>query len=235
MNLNKCNSELEYINELIEKGVTHALVDVDNTIAKANITELYLFMRKRKQSKLSWYLWCIYFAFIWAPIYLLIDFIDRDLFQKAFYKRYRNFTVQDIESNSTELFKIKYKGNFIERTHDLIFHLKEKNIGVTLLSTNINTIVREYAAYFEVPFICLEVKEKDGLAIIDLTHLNQFKYRAAQLFNQKTTMAIADSKHDLPVLNYVSYSMVVSDKKKSWMKKITSSFRLIPEKKIHVN
>lgn len=96
MDINKNNEKFDFINELIQKGVTHALVDVVNTIAKANITELYLFMMKKKLSKLSWYLWCIYFAVIWAPIYLFLDFIDRDLFQKAFYRRYKKFTVQEI-------------------------------------------------------------------------------------------------------------------------------------------
>ena len=59
MDINKNSEKFDFINELIQKGVTHALVDVDNTIAKANITELYLFMMKKKLSILSWYLWCI--------------------------------------------------------------------------------------------------------------------------------------------------------------------------------
>ena len=153
-------TDFTYLHSIIQEGATHALIDVDNTIAKANITELYLWMkRKEMKSKVLWYLWLVYFAVFWGPIYLLLDFIDRDLFQKAFYRRYHHFSLKEIEANSKELFEQKYKKNFIRYTHDLIFYLKKNNVQVTLLSTNITCIVREYPDYFKVPCICLEVEE----------------------------------------------------------------------------
>jgi phosphoserine phosphatase len=224
-------SDFSYIDNIIQNGATHALIDVDNTIAKANITELYLWMKRKKcKTTLHWYLWCVYFAICWGPLYMLLDFIDRDLFQRAFYRRYDQFTMQEVEGNAKELFQKKYKKKFIAHTHDLIFYLKEKNISITLLSTNMDCVVKEYADYFQVSYICLQVKEMhNGRVQVNLEPLRDFKYRAAASFCAQSTIAVADSKHDLPVLNYVKFPLIVSNKRKSWMSGLKKELILLPQ------
>lgn len=43
-------SDFNHINMVIEQGVKDALIDIDNTLAKARITDLYLWI-KRKEFK----------------------------------------------------------------------------------------------------------------------------------------------------------------------------------------
>lgn len=154
-------SDFNHISMVIEQGVKDALIDIDNTLAKARITDLYLWI-KRKEFKnvLLWRMWFIYFALCWGPVYLLLDFIDRDLFQSTFYRRFNRYSLREIEDNSEELFESKYKNGFIQYTHDLIFFLKENNVNVTLLSTNITPLVKQYGKYFDVPYICLRVEQQ---------------------------------------------------------------------------
>jgi hypothetical protein len=92
---------------------------------------------------------------------------------------------------------------------------------VTLLSTNnFDLIVKQYGKYFDVPYICLPV-QKNGTGIsIDFSKLDGFKYNEIRKFNPAETLAIGDSKHDFPALDYVDYPFIVAKKKKSWMKKL---------------
>ncbi|HEY0828552.1 MAG TPA: HAD family hydrolase [Bacilli bacterium] len=222
--------DFSYFDELINKGIKYALIDVDNTIAKANITHLYFFIKKKQiNNRIAWFLWCLQFACFWAPLYIFLDYLDRDLFQKAFYRRYQEFNKNDIEYYAEQLFQERYRNNFIPFVHDSISYLKEKGIHVTLLSTNMDVVVNHYSRYFDVPSICLKMNESNSLATVDLSGINEFKLNAAKKFDAEKTIAIADSKHDLPVLNYVAFPLVVSNKKKKWMNKINKPFGLVPE------
>ncbi|NOV00341.1 HAD family hydrolase [Paenibacillus planticolens] len=214
----------------IEHGAKEALIDIDNTLAKAKITDLYMWMKRKEfKSILLWRGWLIYFAICWGPVYLLLDFIHRDWFQRAFYRRFHRYSLCEIETNSVELFESKYKQGFIRYTHDLIFYLKENNVNVTLLSTNITPIVRLYGQYFDVPYICLRADSHETGLRVNLDELKDFKINAAMEYDPLKTIAVADSKHDLPVLNYVQYPFIVSNNKKKWMAKLRHKVILISE------
>lgn len=64
---------------------------------------------------------------------------------------------------------------------------------------------------------------------MNLDTLKDFKLRAAQDYDTLTTLAVADSKHDLTVLNYVQYPFVVSNRKKKWMANLQKEVILISE------
>ncbi|XEC95172.1 haloacid dehalogenase-like hydrolase [Paenibacillus tarimensis] len=221
--------DFSYIDQWIDKGMKHALIDVDNTLVKANITELYFYLKKQAlRSQWRWILWCIYFAILWAPLYLLLDFINREWFQRAFYRRYHEFSYDQIEEASEMLFQQKCSSSLIEVTHDLIGYLKERNVNVVLLSTNIDSMVRLYANFYGVSYMSLSLLQKGTQSIVLLNDLENFKLRSASCYPPASVMAVADSKHDLPVLNYAAYSIVVANRRKAWMSKISGNCTIVP-------
>jgi hypothetical protein len=114
--------DFSYIDELIEKGLKHAVIDVDNTITKSNIAQFYLFvMRERIQSRGLWGLFLLYCVMA-APFYMLIDFLSRDLFNRAFVlRKFKSYSIDQLEQYAEAFFEKKLKHKFIRFTHDLIW------------------------------------------------------------------------------------------------------------------
>lgn len=208
----------EMVDKLTKEGIKYAIVDVDNTITKSNVLDLFLFLQK-KRLKFLYKPWIVFFI-TKVPIYLLLDLINRELFQKAFYKNYKKYTHNDLNEGGAELFNEILKNRFIQDVHDLIFYLKDCGIEVILLSTSIEPVVKEYGKYFNVKYKCLEVFESGGRAFVDLTNLKNFKENYIKIFNKDEIISIADSKHDKKVLMYSKYAIIVNKRTKKWMDKI---------------
>lgn len=168
-------------------------------------------------------MWLIFFFVSKVLIYLILDFINRDWFQKVFYRNYCNYSLLELEFYSKELFNRKLTGKFIKEIHDLIFYLKNKNVNVELLSTSIEPIIKQYGQYFGVSSKSIQVYEVNNKIMIDYDSIKDFKINNIKLFNKQNTIAIADSKHDFKILNYVENAVVVCSKEKSWFKKLHKS------------
>lgn len=212
---------VEHIDDLIQREVNVAVFDVDNTITKSNVLDLYLYIKFQKTKvKMFYYTWFIFFAITHVPIYLVLDFFSRELFQRVFYRKYKKYSVKDINEYSVQLFNKKLKYKFIKDIHDLIFYLKSKGVKVILLSTSISPLIKQYAKYFDVEYKSLEIKDKNDKAEVDTTSLENFKFNFIKNYNPQFTISVADSKHDLPVLEYTKYSIVVANKKSNWFKNL---------------
>jgi phosphoserine phosphatase len=213
---------------ILANGVNHAVIDVDNTITKSNIAQFYLFIkRERLKSRLLWWLFLVYCVAA-APFYFAVDRLSRDWFNLVFVQRkFGKYAYEQLENYAEKYFKEKLRKQFIVPVHDLIFYLKEKGVQVTLLSTNFDLIVKHYGAYFQVPYVCLPVVKQDSVIRIDFSQLTGFKRNYIQRLNPATTMAIGDSKYDLPMLEHVHYPIIVANKKKKWMKSIQREAKLI--------
>lgn len=203
-----------------KKGVKHAIIDVDNTISKSNVVEFYLFVRSAMMHPVLYRVWLCYFMIVHIPRYLLLDFWKRERFQQVFYRNYANIPIGQLERRAYEFFEMKVKSSFIQPVHDLIFDLKRAGISVVLLSTSIEPIVKQYADYFQVPYVCLEARSENGATQIDLSSLSDFKlnYIRECGCDPCNTVSIADSKHDFDVLNYPKYAVVVNNRVPKWMK-----------------
>lgn len=221
-------TDFSYIDHLVrDKEVRNAVIDVDNTITKSNIVQFYLFIRKRQ---LSNWVWPFYFSFfvLKAPYYILLDVVSRDLFNKLFVlRKFKKFAYPELEEYSRLFFEEKLKAKFISFTHDLIFHLKEQGVRVTLLSTNFDLLIKQYARYFDVEFRCLKIIQKGKGISIDFSQLDGFKEAEIRQFDPSKTLSIGDSKYDLPALNHVDHPFVVASKESKWMKQLKKNTRFI--------
>lgn len=216
--------------KMVGKGVKHAVIDVDNTITKSNIVQFYFYIKRRRlQGGLLWWTFVTYCVAV-APYYLLIDILSRDWFNHVFVQRkFRAYSYEQLEVYAEMFFRDKLSKQFITPVHDLIFYLKDKGVQVTLLSTNFDLIVKQYGAYFQVPYVCLPVIATDTGIRIDFSELDGFKRKHIQHFDPATTIAIGDSKYDLPMLEHVHYPIIVAKKQKKWMKSIQREAALIRE------
>ncbi len=214
--------------EILKRGVNYAVFDVDNTITKSNIAQFYFFIkRKRLKNTLYWWPFLLYCASA-APFYLILDLISRDWFNHLFVQRkFRKYTYEQLEIYAEMFFHESLKQQFISPIHDLIFYLKSKGVQITLLSTNFDLLVKQYGSYFEVPYVCLSVIKTDNGIRIDFSKLSGFKHNSIQHFDPALTMAVGDSKYDLPMLEHVHYPIIVAKKKKKWMQSLQREALLI--------
>ncbi|MNI60460.1 hypothetical protein D3C81_1543290 [compost metagenome] len=159
-----------------------------------------------------------------------MDYFNRELFQRAFYRLYRSFSVEIIDNASDHLFKKKCTSSLVEYTHHLIKYLQERDIQITLLSTNIEPIVKRFARKYNVSYACLPIVPKGAGSLVQLDSLRDFKLGHTNQYPSSSVLAVADSKHDLPILNYADYSIVIADQPKLWMKRIHSNNMRFPRK-----
>ena len=66
-----------------------AFFDVDNTIIRSNVVKPYVYMRMNELSALD-YLWFVPLMALRAVAFLAIDRFDRSLFNKIFYRLYKD-------------------------------------------------------------------------------------------------------------------------------------------------
>ena len=227
--VNNTTYDFSYFDELVEKGVTHAVFDIDNTITKSNIVQLYLFMKKREaRSKFTWLLWFVFFCVTYAPFFMVMDKIDRARCQRLIYKLYRPYSKQTLDSEAKALFDEVLSHRFIHYVHDLLIHLKGKGVNVVLLSTNLDVVAKQYGEYFGVAYEGVSLNRliqsstsqygEPQKKASSIEYLDQFKKRFIKNFEQSKTLALADSIYDLPVLDYVDYPVLVTQKPQAWMK-----------------
>jgi phosphoserine phosphatase len=155
----------------------------------------------------------------------VVDRWSRPRCQSLIFKRYRKYSALDLEAEADELFQSVLTKKFIPYVHDLVFYLKQRNVHVHLLSTNIEPVVKQYASYFQVPYSCLSLKDAVESEPIDFGMLNDFKWDMIKEYEPASTIVIADSTSDLPILNHVRYPVIVTKRIKSWMR--LSGVRLI--------
>lgn len=214
-------ANFEHFKRLIDSGLTDAVFDLENTVVRSSIAYVYLFMKEKQfASKWTFGVWKAASLCLLGPWYLALDCLDRERFQKAFYRRFETFSRIEVCRWGAELAACRFPRRMIPYVHDLIFFLTARRVRVHILSTSIEPVVRPVAAYFNVTYHCLKVRDDRDNCVVDLTDLPDFKRRFMSRFDPETTMAVADSRHDLPVLSYVKYPMVVSTREKRWMKSL---------------
>ncbi|CAM4042722.1 haloacid dehalogenase-like hydrolase [Paenibacillus alkaliterrae] len=204
-------------NYIIPNNVDVAIFDVDNTLAKCNIVNFYLFIQKKRKNRFLW-LWYFISFVVRAPYFIVLDLVSRDLFNRLFVERkFRKFQYKELETYAELFFNEFLKHRMIASTHDLIKYLQSKNVPIVLISTNFDLIVKQFGKYFDVPYICLKILPTASGVTIDFSNLDNFKENAVKEYSANS-IGVGDSKYDIPVLNYVDYPYVVADKPQKWFK-----------------
>lgn len=219
--MNSGKFDFTYFDSLIKAGLKHAVFDLENTVVRSNVTHLYFFaMERRFRSRWRFLLWKYLEIALWGPVYLGLDFLNRNWFQRVFYRRFGSFSLDELSRYGQLHFQEELQFRFHPYVHDLIIYLKESGVDVSLLSTSTEVTVGVFGEYFGIPYHCLQLKQgRDGCEV-DLSGLDGFKRNYIEGFDPASTLAVADSKHDLPVLEYVHTPVVVASRKQRWMRSL---------------
>ncbi|GFN32733.1 haloacid dehalogenase-like hydrolase [Paenibacillus xylaniclasticus] len=213
--------------EWLDCGVRRAVFDVDNTLTRSNVVGFYLFVRScRMNNKLRYRFWLIWFAISRVPFYILLDFLNRDWFQRIFYRCYRRIPLAELEAYAERYFDEVLRFRFLPGMQEFVTMLQQRGIEVELLSTSISPIVEQYSRYFGIPHHSLSVSEAPLPAAGTLVHLaglKHFKRRRMLELAHMPTAAIADSKHDRDALAAAAHALIITSKRKRWMKQLNNA------------
>ncbi len=211
----KSRFDFSYFDEILSKGLKLAIFDVEGTLVNSKVTDYYVYIKKKKTtSALLHKIWKLKTFLIFGLYWLCLDKIDRSLFQCSFYKKLSRISFDELSYYGKHYFEEYLNNRFILYTHDLLFYLKNKGIEVILLSTAIDPVIKQLADYFSTPYTCIRVRS-DQDNYIDVLHIKDFKIHFISQFEAETMMVIADSKHDLEILRYSRYPVIVAKKERN--------------------
>ncbi len=210
-------------------GVKYAIFDIDGTISRTNIIKTYCFIkRKLAKSRVTFLLWLGLLIVIKVPVYACIDFFSRDLFLKRFYQKFETLKYSELSMLCKEYFCKEVVNLFIPETIELIAKLKERGLEIVLISMGISPLVDQYAAFFGAAYHCITIRDVNNQPKVVVSEINDFKLNIVNRFRASEVIAIADSKHDLPLLTYCKHAIIVANGKiKPWMKNVCGA-KILP-------
>jgi len=207
-----------YFDRAIQAGARYAVIDIDNTLTWSNIGNLYFYYhRATRRHLLTWLSWFGFTVLPRFPLFLAMDAVDRSTCQLMTYALYRRMGEERIQEYSRELFQRSLRHRFNPCVHDLIPYLQRQGVEVVLLSTTLESIAAQYASHFGVRQISIPLARVLGRAPLTREYLRTFKDTQIRRFPPQETIAIADSRHDMAVLLYARFPVVVAVSAKRWM------------------
>lgn len=197
------------INTLKTNDFKIAIFDLDSTLTKTNIAELLFYIKKKNLSRYKYYLWLSSMIPL-VPILKFTDKFYRPLVQLVIYNFYLRLSDHEILSNANEFIEVFLDERLIPRTVSILKNLRENNVDIVIVSSNLDAIVKPIARYFKVDYTginllyyrTLKFKEK-------LSYLANFKNKELNRINTEKSLGIGDSKYDKPIFNAVNYSILV--------------------------
>jgi phosphoserine phosphatase len=205
------------IRGLIARGLRTAIFDLDGTLARTDITDLYFFMRRQVFPKAFLYqAWKSALYAVYGPPFLLIDRLDRPTFQRLFFRWYHRFTVKELRSAAADFFVSRGRHLIRPEYAALLEYMKGAGVRVEIHSTNLAPFVQQFANHFGVPFAATELEGTVSGCQIATRCLRTFKVDALRRFDLSTTAVVADSKSDLPALRVVAFPILVSRQVPRW-------------------
>lgn len=206
---------------MIDQGARYAVFDLDGTLLRSNIVWPYMHARRRLMNPYLYWFWCLGFLLYAGIYYRWLDARGRSLFQKRFYRRYERLPYEAVCRWSARYVQTALKHRRIAPALELLGYLKSRGVAVSILSTGIAPVVEPIAAVLGVGCTCIGLNDADGLCKVALDSLEGFKERFIQTLDPARTIAVADDIHDLPVLRYVRYPVVVGRRYRPWMQQLS--------------
>ncbi len=213
---------------MVEQGARYAVFDLDGTILRSNIVMPYVYVRRRMMHPCLFWFWFVGYLVYAGIYYRWLDARSRLLFQKRFFRRYERLPYDGVCRWSARYAQTALQHRSIVPVRELLDHLKSRGVAVSILSTGITPVVEPIAAALGVSCNCIEVKNVNGRCEVSLEALEGFKERIIEAFDPACTIAVADSRHDLPILQRVRFPVVVAGKYRAWMGQVSDAIWIKP-------
>jgi len=200
-----------------------AFFDVDGTLVASNIVRYGVAIRTQDMTPLGRLAWTA--AYLWrVPWLIALDAIDREAFQRSFYRIYAGFEPGELERRADRMFEEFVRPRILPRAAARVAWHRQRGDRVVLVSGSVEPIVARLARHLGVPdTIAPRLEERDGRttgALADGPVAGRRKAEAVADFARREGLdpALAwgygDALDDVPMLERFGHPAVVNPNRK---------------------
>jgi HAD superfamily hydrolase (TIGR01490 family) len=201
------------------KPLSAAFFDVDGTLLRGNIVQHYLDLAIQNRPYLC-QIWIILSFVLRIPMYLLLDSINRSIFNQVFYSNYCHFTVDKCQKWSQKYFKKKLRYTIFSAAKERVDWHQKRGDQVVFVTGSLDFIVAPLAEFLAVShIIATRLQVEQGFytgEILGQPLSGSEKAKAIKQFcvqekiDLRQSYAYGDSKADLKMLEIVGYPFVIN-------------------------
>lgn len=232
-------SEIQILNVEMEKlislnsmnNITWSFFDMDNTILKGQSQSLFIkFLFKKKVIKFnSW----IKILILWT--FYKVKILEAHRVAVETFRYFKGRNVEDFEQIFKDFFELYLRRKLFSYFIKLIENHKERGINIAIISNSLEPIVKLVSGYLQIKFyIATNLVAKNGVYTGNfLSNYGGDKLRRFMEFVQTQNISLrnsvyyTDSVADLPILEKVSYPVVVNPDRKLFKLAKERNFKIL--------
>lgn len=199
-----------------------AYFDVDGTLAKSNIVEPLLYIKKQVMLPSRYNFWkvALPFRFIYWTI---LDKIDRERSTASIYRQYKGIAVEQMNVLRNQCYQEKYKKKLFHEALEAIRSFKERGVRIVLVSGSLDLFLQSLAEELGAELIASQLETKDrmytgkieGLAVTGKRKAELIRKHAHQnQLDLEYCASFGDSADDIPMLRAVKYPVPINPDKR---------------------
>ncbi len=200
-----------------------AIFDVDGTLVRTNAIDYYLFYVKHLCHPVKRLTKRLAVPF-WGPYWLLLDRIDRQRFNRSFYRQYRGFSVAAIEESATLCFETVFRPQLIPETLRRAKEHRARSDRILLVSGTLDFILEPLAEFLGAEAVLSpSLSHENGVyngqiagknVVGDMKAEVVAEYARKNGLDLSQSYAYGDSFSDVSLLNQVGHAIVVNPDRK---------------------
>ncbi|MEG0927536.1 HAD family hydrolase [Chryseobacterium sp.] len=199
-----------------------AYFDVDGTLAKSNIVEPLLYIKKQVMPPSRYNFWktMLPARFMYWTI---LDKISRERSTASIYRQYKGISVEKMSAWKTQCYQEKYKSKLFPNALDTVSALREQGVRIVLVSGSLDLFLQPLAEELGAELMASRLETKDGIYTGELEGIAVTGKRKAELinehahsneFNLENCASFGDSSDDIPMLYSVKYPVAINPDRK---------------------
>ncbi|MCO5575406.1 hypothetical protein L7F22_029207 [Adiantum nelumboides] len=196
-----------------------AFFDVDGTITRTNVVLAYYTHRITELSFIVKLFWIPWFA-LSCIFYLIVDSVNRAIFNRVFYLSYRGRAVQSKNQMSDLIYRNYYRPRIFSGAVDLIRKLKQDGYQIVFVTGCLDFLIAPLARELGADFVyAAELVEENGRFTGQLKGMASsnaekadrvLEYAKKYGVSLADSLAFGDSVADLPMLEIVGHPHAVN-------------------------
>lgn len=196
-----------------------AFFDVDGTITRTNVVLAYYTHRITELSFIVKLLWVPWFA-ITCIFYLIVDSVNRAIFNRIFYLSYRGRSVQCKSQMADLIYSKYYRPRIFSGAVELIQKLKQDGYQIVFVTGCLDFLIAPLAYELGADYVyAAELVEENGRFTGKLKGMASSNAEKADRVNEYAkkrgisladSLAFGDSVADIPMLEVVGHPHVVN-------------------------
>ncbi|KAI5064891.1 hypothetical protein GOP47_0019586 [Adiantum capillus-veneris] len=196
-----------------------AFFDVDGTITRTNVVLAYFTHRITELSFIVKLFWIPWFA-LSCIFYLIIDSVNRAIFNRVFYQSYRGRSVQSKKQMAELIYRNYYRPRIFSGAVDLIRKLKQDGYQIVFVTGCLDFLIAPLAKELGADFVyAAELVEENGRFTGQLKGMASSNAEKAERVRDYAknhgvsladSLAFGDSVADLPMLEIVGHPHAVN-------------------------